>query len=240
MAADAILRFIDDPANGDFDTLARRAAESDAGSPDPALGRAAVTAALSLAGLDASGRRPALALAAEGESPLVDEILALHGDDASARPIKPRGVDPVATRSWLAARQRDHGPALLAGPSGGFEGLLKPIERRGLKFRLSAGSAALVVRGSGEAPEEGLKSRLVESLGLAADRLWLVWEPAAAATPFVARWDGRDRFVVPHWVAAELDADRRLVMTDLANWGVDLRVETGVRAAIDADRFVLL
>ena len=233
MPADAIQRFIVDPASGDFDELASLAAEEAPVDPSPALARAAVSAVLASSGVVGPERRPVLALAPDGESRLADEALATRGDDAGLRPIKPHGVDPAATRSWLAARQRDHRPALLVGPVTAFDGLLAPVERRGLKFRLPPGSTALVVWGSQEAPDDGLRARLVEILGLTSERLWLGWEVEGTVTPFVAPWDGEDRFVIPHWVRVEMDAKGRLVIVDLANHGRELRVVSDAQAALE-------
>lgn len=233
MPADAIQRFIADPASGDFDELAARAAGASPVGPSPALARAAMSAVLASNGVAGAERRPVLALAADGESRFVDEVLATRGGDAGLRPIKPRGVDPVATRSWLAARQRDHRPALLVGPAAGFDGLLAPVERRRLKFRLPPGSAALVVWEPREAPGEDLRARLVESLGLTSERLWLGWEVEGTVTPFVAPWDGDNRFAVPHWVRVETDAEGRLLIVDLANHGTELRVMTEAQAILE-------
>lgn len=237
MPAEAIQRFIADPASGDFDELAAHAAEEAPVGPSPALARAAVSAVLASNGVVGPERRPVLALAADGESRLVDEVLATRGDDAGLRPIKPRGVDPAATRSWLAARQRDHRPALLVGPAAGFDGMLTPVERRGLKFRLPPGSAALLVRKSQEAPDEALRTRLIGTLGLAPERLWSGWEVEDTVTPFVAPWDGEDRFAVPHWVRVETDAAGRLAILDLANQGGEPCVLTGARVKIEEDTF---
>ncbi len=221
-----------------FSTSWRRAPERSR-TKRRALGPPAFAAALSASGIAGSGRGPVLALAAAGTSRLVDGVLATRGDDAGLRPIKPRGVDPVVTRSWLAARQRDRRPALLVGPVEGYDGLLSPIERRGLKFRLPAGSSALVIRGPDASRTGRLRPRLTASLGLARERLWLGWEAEGVATPFLARWKAQARFDVPHWVRVEVGADGRLVVTDLANRGGELRVETSARATVVAGGFTL-
>ncbi len=89
------------------------------------------------------------------------------------------------------------------------------------------------------APGAGLRTRLLEGLGLALDRLWLAWEADGVATPFVARWNDEPRFAIPHWVRVKAGASGALVVTDLANLGGPLEVVTQTRARIAGDRFLV-
>jgi hypothetical protein len=101
---------------------------------------------------------------------MVDHLLRRWGGGGSLHAFGRHGVDARVARSWIGARQRDGRPALLLATAFALADLLDALERMGLRFRLPAGSAAMVTGGfKGQRREvagDELAARLEARLGV--------------------------------------------------------------------------
>lgn len=145
--------------------------------PFPDLYRAVVDATFPAACLPRGDRPPMLALVPpRGVAPdhslgfMVDHVLARFGGEGSDHAFGARGVEAGKARSWLAARQREHRPALLLATSLALADLLDFLARMDLKLRLATGSALFETggaKGREKALDRGeLLARLETHLGL--------------------------------------------------------------------------
>ncbi len=140
--------------------------------PFPDLYRAVVDATFPSACLPRGGRPPMLALVPPREvAPdhslgfMVDHVLARFGGEGSAHAFGARGVEIGAARSWLAARQREHRPALLLTTSFALADLLDSLARMDLRLRLAPGSAVFETGGFKGRAETIDRAELLARLG---------------------------------------------------------------------------
>jgi hypothetical protein len=219
--------------------------------PFPELYRQAVDASFPHFCLPHLDAPPMLALVPErGQLPdsslafMVDHVLRRWGGDGSGYAFGPRGIDFAAARSWLSARQRGGRPVLLLATSFALAQLLETLERRGLRFRLPAGSVLFDTGGFKGKHREVARSELLEAAG---DRLGILPGQVVREygmtelssqcyTPNLVGGNP-ERFVGPPWVRVRcLDPETLeeaapgeaglLAVLDLANLGSALHLLT--------------
>ena len=200
-----------------------------AGTPPPAgdaaetaahdaLHRAVIDRSLPGSGLDGLDRPTSLSLIPTGDEAepgiafLAEHLLSTLAAPDSVVAVTRRRVEVARARSFLGARQRDRRPTLVLATAAALDELLEGLTRRGLRFRLPAGSRVAVTgrRGSGD---PGLPARLGEGLGVPADGLVRVYGVEGLITRF---WAGHGRrgeprpFRPPPWTRVRiLGADCR-------------------------------
>lgn len=265
-----IAAFIRTPETGDFDQLAQRAAgfQHRGAPPEGHLYRQNATATWRRYCLDHIAPCPVLSLVAPGEDAparhlageLEQIILPTWAAGDSLAAIGPRGLDTRKTRGFLAARQRDNRPVLLVATQSTLSDLIHSLERLDLRFRLAAGSVALVgVEGatvpkpSSEFDLSTLIERADEYLGLGPERFVLRLDPTAKTRLFTDSLAGSspNHFVAPHWVRLEIvdpesgqavaaGESGRLRLVDLANLGGPIAVTTQISGTLEPAGFRLL
>ena len=103
---------------------------------------------------------------------LVDRILSKHGAAGSDWAFGSRGVDIRKARSWIAARQRDHRPAMILTTGFALTQLLDALEKQNLRFRLAPTSRLFETGGlkghTRDIPRDQLLARIAERLGIPA------------------------------------------------------------------------
>jgi len=182
---------------------------------------------------------------------MVDHLVQRFGGEGTAYAFGRRGADARTARSWIGARQRDGRPALLLATAFALADLLDGLEKMGLRFRLPAGSAALVTGGykgqRREVDDATLAARLGEYLGLGpaailgeygmtelTSQLYTGNLRQATANPGAG---SAGLFHAPHWVRARVldpntleeaadGADGLIAIFDLANLGSAVHVLT--------------
>jgi hypothetical protein len=182
--------------------------------PHPDLYRQTLDVAFPLFCPLAAARPPMLALVADREqapdsslSFMVDHVLRRWGGPGSAHAFGRHGVDARAARSWIGARQRAGRPALLLATAFALADLLDACERMGLRFRLPAGSAALVTGGfKGRRRELAggeLAARLADRLGVPAEGLFGEYGMTELTSQLYTRTlvgGDPELYAAPHWV----------------------------------------
>ena len=220
------------------------------------LHRAVIDHSFPGAFLEAMGRPPALSLIPAAEtgdrrwSLLADHLLASRTAPDSSLAAKGRTVEAARARSFLAARQRDRRPTLVLGTSATLVRLLEALDRRGLRFRLPPGSAAIEAGGRG--PDLELLAGLAETLDVRAERVLRVYGAAGLGSHFYGgfRRDGRPRPLrPPPWTRVRVldpltlaeaphGTEGRLAIFDLAAPGAP-HVLTGDLATADEEGFLI-
>ena len=225
----------------------------------PDLYRTVVDATFPRFCLPGGGRPAMLALVPTREAApdsslgfMVAHVLERFGGPGSDYAFGPRGVEIARARSWLAAGQRAHEPALVLSTAFALADLVAFLERADLRFRLPAGSVVFETGGfkgrSRELSREELLARVGERLGVAADRVvseYGMTELTSQAYTEVFAGGEAGRFVAPVWMRvraldpatlAELapGATGLLAIFDLANVGSALHLLTEDLGVVDA------
>ena len=264
-----IAAFVRTPEVGDFDHLVERAAgfQHEGASPEGHLYRQIATATWRRFCLDRLTPSPVLSLVTPGDEgsnrhlggELDQIILSAWAADDSLAAIGPRGLDTRTTRGFLAARQRDNRPVLLVATRSTLSDLIRSLERLDLRFRLAAGSVAVVgVDGPADPkPDSALDlstliERTEEYLGLTAERFVRRLDPTPRTRMFTDTLSGGSpvHFVAPHWVRLEIvdpesgqtaaaGESGRLRLLDLANLGGPIAVDTEISGTLDPQGFRL-
>ncbi len=101
---------------------------------------------------------------------LVDHVVSKYGTAGSDYAFTSRGIDVRKARSWIAARQRDHRPAMVLTTGFALVELLDALERQNLRFRLAPGSRLFETGGlkghTREVSRAHLLHRIEEWLGI--------------------------------------------------------------------------
>jgi hypothetical protein len=185
-----------------------------------------------------------------------DHILKSWAAPDSLVAVSRRGVEVAPARSFLAARQRDRRPTLILATSDALAQLLAALDRRGLRFRLPAGSRVLeTVGGAGtRAPSrQELLARLAEGLTLPAEAVVRSYGVTGLTSRFYAGYSalGKARAFRPQrWArvrildAASLEeastgAPGRISVFDLGNAGSAVSLLTEELGRADEEGFHL-
>lgn len=159
------------------------------------------------------GRPPLLSLAPPDGGPgggarLAQWALAAWAAPDSLTAAARRGVEVAKARSFLGARQRDRRPTVVLGTTTALRQLLAALDRRGLRFRLPAGSRVIAADGDGQ-PDSELLAALAESLAVPAESVLREYAPPGTPTRFYAGHGRRGEplpFAPPPWARARVVA----------------------------------
>jgi hypothetical protein len=234
-------------------------------NPYPELYREAVDLAFPCFCLPGLERPPILALVpSRAQAPdsslafMVDRVVERFGGSGSAGAFAARGVDVPAARSWIAARQREHRPAVILATSFALAQLLDSLERRYLHFRLAPGSVILHTGGykgrHRELSPAQLLERVEEYLGVAADQVvreYGMTELSSQCYTAPLLGGDRDLFLPPHWLRPRVLHPETLVeqppgeegllaFLDLANLGSAAYVLTEDLGVAEGEGFRLV
>ena len=189
---------------------------------------------------------------------MVDHVLSQWGAPGSTYAFGARGVDFAAARSWLAARQRDHRPALILATGLALADLLAFLQRMDLRLRLPVGSAVFVTGGNkGRTRELGGEERLRllgEYLALPAERVVGEYGMTELSSQCYSRallGGELDLYFAPHWMRVRLLDPETLAevppgtpglvaLFDLANLGSALHLATADLGVASGEGFRLL
>lgn len=188
---------------------------------------------------------------------MVEHLLARFGAPGSDLAFGPRGVELAKARSWLGARQREGRPVLLLTTAFALADLLEGLVRLDLRFRLAAGSAAMVTGGykgrRRELGAEELQALLAARLGLGADAIvgeYGMTELTSQCYTRALSGGDPDLFVPPPWMRvrvlepldlSECPSGRTglLSFVDLANLGSAVHLLSEDLGVVEGDGFRL-
>ncbi len=163
-----------------------------------------------------------------------DSLVAIEGQKINTR----------LARGFLAARQRDGEPILIAATPTTLDQLIESLQRLDLRFRMSSASIVVELDDSNKTEEIPYRGELYDSietyLAIPSSRLVRGLGGEALATQlFTDVLTGGDTavFVAPHWVRLSTGERGNLRVFDLANLEGALHLETTIRGTIEAQGF---